>query len=331
MLARRTIILALVAFSACALFAARIAHAQTPADAVSDPIAKLTPAVATVGDRLTLTITIEHREGVALTPPGYGAGFGGIEVVDIAPPSVERRDGGRARTTFTYTLAAFKTGDFTVPAQSIAFTTADGSTGNVTTTPRSVTINSVLDPGDTSLRPLKPQLDIDDAAPSPIAPVLFVAMLAVLTAAGYVLQARAVAIPPPPALEAAPPPAPSDERARAALDAAAPLAEADVRAYYACIAAAVRAYLGARFDFPAYAMTRTEMERGMAAAGIDRWPARLTANLLEQCDAVQFAGFVPAAERRAADLTAAHEIIDLTSPSEAPPSTDSSPVVASDP
>lgn len=314
MLSPRTIILAFVAFVAFALFAARIIHAQTPIDAVSDPITKLTPAVATVGDRLTLTITVEHHEGVALTPPGYGAGFGGIEVVDIAPPSVETREGGRARTTFTYTLAAFKTGDFAVPAQSISFVTPDGAAGSVTTTPRSVTINSVLDPGDTGLRPLKPQLDIDAGAPSPIAPALFVAMLAALTAIGYVLQARAVAIPPPPPLAVATPPARPDERARTALDAAAPLAGTDVREYYARIAGAVRAYLSARFDFPAYAMTRTEMERGMAAAGIDRWSARLTANLLEQCDAVQFAGFVPAPERRAADLTAAHEIIDLTAP-----------------
>ena len=328
MLSPRTIILAFVAFVAFALFASRIVHAQTPADAVSEPTTQLTPAVATVGDRLTLTITVEHRDGVALTPPGYGAGFGGIEVVDIAQPSVETREGGRARTMFTYTLAAFKTGEFTVPAQSISFTTPDGTAGTVSTTPRSVTINSVLDPGDASLRPLKPQLDIDAAAPSPIAPVLFVAMLAALTALGYVLQARAVAIPPPALVSAPSPPAPPDERARIALDAAAPLAAADVRAYYALIAAAVRAYLGARFDFPAYAMTRTEMERGRAAAGIDRWPARLTANLLEQCDAVQFAGFIPALERRAADLTAAHEIIDLTSPAETPSSTQSAPAVA---
>ncbi|MBI5285941.1 MAG: hypothetical protein HY874_12705 [Chloroflexi bacterium] len=328
MLSPRTIILAFVAFVAFALFAARIVHAQTPADAVSEPIVKLTPAVATVGDRLTLTITVEHREGVVLTPPGYGAAFGGIEVVDIAPPSVEQRDGGRARTTFAYTLAAFTTGEFTVPAQSIAFVTPDGAAGTVTTTPRSVTINSVLDPGDTSLRPLKPQLDIDDGAPSPIAPIAFVGMLAALTAIGYVLQARAVAIAPPAPLAVATPPAPPDGRARAALDAAAPLAGTDVRAYYALIAAAVRAYLSERFDFPAYAMTRTEMERGMAAAGIDRWPARLTANLLEQCDAVQFAGFVPAPERRAADLIAAYEIIDLTSPAETSSSTQNAPAVA---
>jgi hypothetical protein len=61
-------------------------------------------------------------------------------------------------------------------------------------------------------------------------------------------------------------------------------------------------------------MTRRELERGMTRAGVDRWPARLMANLLEQCDAVQFGGFAPAPARIDADLTAAYEVIQLTAP-----------------
>ncbi|MFI5179555.1 MAG: hypothetical protein ACHQO8_13375 [Vicinamibacterales bacterium] len=59
-------------------------------------------------------------------------------------------------------------------------------------------------------------------------------------------------------------------------------------------------------------MTRSELERNAAGAHIERWPARLIANLLEQCDAAEFAAFRPALERRAADLTAAYEIVELT-------------------
>jgi hypothetical protein len=70
--------------------------------------------------------------------------------------------------------------------------------------------------------------------------------------------------------------------------------------------------LSQRFGFAAYAMTRREMEREMRHHGIDRWPARLTANLLEQCDAVEFGKFRPAIERRSHDLAAAYEIVQLT-------------------
>ena len=107
--------------------------------------------------------------------------------------------------------------------------------------------------------------------------------------------------------------APHDE-ARAQLDtlAASDAAHADPPAYYATMAAIIRQYLSARFGFAAYAMTRRELERDMAGAGIDRWPARLTANLLEQCDAVEYAAFRPPPERVDADLTAAYEIVGLT-------------------
>jgi hypothetical protein len=100
-----------------------------------------------------------------------------------------------------------------------------------------------------------------------------------------------------------------------------------LRARYAAIAAITRAYLTGRYDFPAFAMTRRELQRGMTRAGVDRWPARLVANLLEQCDAVQFGGFVPAPTRVDADLTAAYEIVQLTAPPP-PPSPTGEPSVA---
>ena len=304
-----------LACAALLAVAPQAGRAQQPPDAVAAPSVTLAPATATVGDRLTLTITVEHSADVSMTGPGFGADFGGLDLVRIAPPVDAAAASGRVRTTLVYTLAAFRTGSFTVPPLALAYTTADGRAGTVATGPAAVTVRSVLAEGDADLRPLKPQLDIDTGAPSPVAPALFVAVFVALTAAGYVLYGRIAATRPPPLATEVPAPAPAaDADARDALDALASsgLAAGDPVEYYARIAATVRAYLSARFDFAAYAMTRSELERGAAHAGIDRWPARLTANLLEQCDAVQFAGFLPAPERREADLTAAYEIIALT-------------------
>ncbi|TAK62947.1 MAG: hypothetical protein EPO22_07045, partial [Dehalococcoidia bacterium] len=103
-----------------------------------------------------------------------------------------------------------------------------------------------------------------DAAPWPIVPALFVAVFAVLTAAGYLLHLRTLAIAPPPPADARPP----DERARAALDAAAPLAGIDARAYYGCIAAALRPYLAERFRLPDHPLPRPEFEARAAAVGV---------------------------------------------------------------
>ena len=153
-------------------------------------------------------------------------------------------------------------------------------------------------------------MQLADAAPPPLVPALFVGVFAALTALGYVLYFRTVAMAPPAAGVARTPP--PEERARAALAAAAPLADIDVRAYYGCIAAAIRSYLSERYAVSPAGMVRNDVEKAMVEAGIVTRAAELAAQLLERCDGVQFAGGVPDPGRRAADLAAAQEIIDLT-------------------
>jgi hypothetical protein len=84
-----------------------------------------------------------------------------------------------------------------------------------------------------------------------------------------------------------------------------------VRAYRA-LALAVRSVLAGRYGFPAGALTTGELQARMERAGVDRWEARLVSGLLEECDAVVYAGYRPAAERRRADLTMAREIVEAT-------------------
>jgi hypothetical protein len=159
---------------------------------------------------------------------------------------------------------------------------------------------------------LKPQLDVAADAPGPLWPATFVALFALLTALGHLLMQRAIGARPALPMPLASPPLTPEERARQSLDALAAGGHDDPRPYYAGIAFTLRRYLSERFGFPAYAMTRRELQRHMSRSGIDRWPARLMANVLEQCDAVQFAGFRPAGARMDADLTAAYEIVQLT-------------------
>lgn len=306
---------ALAAAAAMLLAMAGVAAQAAPPVIVAQ---EMTPPTATVGDRITLTIVVEHADDVAISGPGFGDAYGGLDIVDIPPAETERAGDGQ-RTMLRYEFAAFEVGVYLVPPLTVVWTSG-AENGTLTTAGQRIEIVTVLSPGDEALRPLKPQLEIEDPAPSAIVPVAFWAIFVALTLAGYWLIRRAMVRPATPAA------APArtlvaHERARLALD---ELQQGGValRDRYASIALILRAYLSERFGFPAYAMTRRELERGMTRAGIDRWPARLTANLLEQCDAVQFAGFAPAPERVDADLTAAYEIIDLTMPQEAAPTPD---------
>jgi hypothetical protein len=316
---RRTLFLPpLVAFCAVAAATTGVARAASTPTVVS---AAVTPFTAAIGDRLTLTIVIEHEPGMTFEGPPLDADFGGAEAIARAEPEREAIGGGE-RTTLRYTIVSFQTGAASVAPLEIAWRGADGSGGTVTAPPAPYAIESTVDPGDDTLRPLKPQLEIPQPAPPSAVPAAVVAAMAGLTAFGYWLVRRTVMLRPPSAAPApAAPSTPPEDVARGELAAiaAAGLAERDPAQYYARVAAAVRRYLSDRFAFPAYAMTRREMERGMRRAGIDRWPARLTANLLEQCDAVQFAMFRPAMERREQDLAAAYEIVRLTSPPERGP------------
>ena len=103
--------------------------------------------------------------------------------------------------------------------------------------------------------------------------------------------------------EAAPAPA-------AALDAAEVLLDADAAGAYRAIAGAVRSDLGERYAFPARSLTTGELEPRMEAAGVDGWEARLARELLRECDAVVYAGYRPAPERRRADLAVARELVE---------------------
>jgi hypothetical protein len=305
-------ILALVLSGAALGLQPPSARAQAATRIVS---AAIDPTVATVGDRLTFTIVVEHDASLAADGPGFGGDFGGLEVVSVASPA-DDAVAGRTRTTLAYTLTAFRTGDVLIPPVTVTLRGPDGVDA-LKTDPLRVSIRSVLAPGDTSLRPLKPQFDIGDDAPSPAVPALVVAAFAALTAFGYVLFRRAASLRPPPVAAPVAPAAPPrpDLAAREALDAiaASGLATSNPPEYYARISTVIRRYLSDRFAFPAFAMTRRELDRHMQRADMDRWVGRVTANLLEEADAAQFAGVVPAIERRDADLTAAYEIVAITS------------------
>ena len=107
--------------------------------------------------------------------------------------------------------------------------------------------------------------------------------------------------------ESVPEPVPVD-----ALAAAASLLEGDAAGAYRAISSAVRHILSERYEFPAQSLTTAELETRMSAAGVDGWEERMARELLRECDAVVYAGYRPAVERRVADLRIAREIVGGT-------------------
>jgi hypothetical protein len=283
-----------------------------------------TPERLTVGDhiRVVVRLTADPGTSVTLAPGSLGDPF-----VLTGQPSASAN--GRD-LTLTLDMAVFATGDLQLPSLRLAFKERNGNTGEVVTRPTSIHVASVLpaDATDAQIRDLKPQAEIPEGGafeallPGGVA----LALLAVALIAFLMLRRRAkpreLTIEPAEDVEAA------EDRARGLLDRAGAAfeREGDYVAYYTALANTLREYLTARFGFPAFALTTTEMQEQMVRRGMDRWQARIVGGLLNQCDAVVYARYRPAAERADADLTAAYEIVEMSRPGELLPDDEAVPV-----
>lgn len=279
----------------------------------------LQPARATVGDHLALTITIRHSPAAQLEAPGSLDDFAPLELIEVRPPDTRDVTAGLQETRFVYVLAAFQTGEVRPPPLRVA---VHGAQDEVATLqPPAALIESVVSPGSpATLRDLKGPLVASTGTPSWVWGALLMAGFGSLTLLTMAL-ARIPTLRRPAPLVASVGPAEeqADEAARRELSAIARaglLDRGELTEYYRRIAACLRTYLTQRFAISAVAMTPQELQERLGALDVHQLPVRLAVNVLEQCQAVQFAGYEPARERAETVLSSAAEVVTLTSPSE---------------
>ena len=308
----------LLALAAAARLPASPAWAADPAIGDFEVVA---PAGLTVGDHFRYLIKLEVDAGstVTLAPGGLSPALSQTRRIQSTSRSLGN---GRAELSLTLEVAAFIPGPLDLPPIKLRVRAPGGATADIDTPPSRVIIESVVPAGGVlTPRDLKPQAEIGAGSPTTLIvamAVLVLALLAVIAALVYRLRRTPRPEPETPAAE--PVSGPEDRARRVLADAATLLARGDYPAYYSTLAVTVRSYLTERFEFPAFALTTSELQERMVASGMDRWQARLVAGLLNQCDAVVFAQYRPAPERADADLTAAYEIVEMSRPvaSEAP-------------
>jgi hypothetical protein len=280
----------------------------------------LEPTRATVGDHLTLTIIAHHPPEVPLEVPTSPGEFDPLDLIELRPAESRDVAGGLQETRFVYVVAAFRTGEMQPPRLHVA---ALGEQ-NVATTlqPPIVFIESVLpDAAPPDLRDLKEPLQAtSDGTGTWVVGALLMAGFLGLSVLTMALARVPTLRTPPPFVAPAEPAEPAEQAARRELNAIAAadhLDQGELSEHYRRIAACLRRYLTERYDVPAVAMTPQELEARLEGLEVDRWPVRLAVNLLDQCQAVQFAGYEPARDRAESDLSAAYEVVALTSAPEA--------------
>ena len=281
----------------------------------------LEPSRVTVGDRVTLTIAVEHNADVSVSVPDDHEAFDPLDLIEILPLETRDAGGGRMESVFSFELAAFLIGEIELKPITI---TVDGLEA-LRVQPEHIIVESVVPPGAApgaaaQLRGLKAPLEAGTGPPRWIWAALFMAGFAAVSVFTMGL-ARIPTSRRPPASKLVPR-QPERPPEAVALEEFELIAEArlldrgEFSAYYRRIGESLRGYITRRFDVPASAMTPRELEQHLEATSMSKLAARQAVATLEQCQSVQFAGYVPARERAGADLMAAAEIVRLTSESE---------------
>lgn len=288
--------------------------AQSPVTATS----AVDRDTVTVGDRIRATVIVTLPADATVDTTELEQQFGDLELLVVGLPT-ERTTGDRKEVRVGYEVAAFSVGQTSVPPLTVTARLADGTVAAVATAPLPITVQSVIPPGEnpTTVRDLKPQIafpvggGVSPRTVAYIVAAVAIALAALLLIVRRLRRPRAVIVPLPVA------PLSAEARARAELDRIAGLGlleRGEFKELHALLAACVRRYLTDRYDFPAYAMTTTELRRQMTEYGVGRWQGRLVAGLLTESDAVNFAQYKPAYPRCEANLEMAYQIVDAGEP-----------------
>jgi hypothetical protein len=276
-------------------------------------VTELDTALVSVGDRLALTVRVEHDPAAIMVWPDSLA-LGSVEVlgVELAPPAGE---GGRSITSASFTLAAFELGDLEIPSFDIQVQMPDGSSNTLSTDRYVITVQSVgLDEGG-DIRAIRGPLGL----PLSVIYVLpWILLLALLSVLGYWLWSkhkrseasprRSVAIPRFPHLEA--------YEGLDRLEASDLLERAEIKEYHILASEIIRTYVEGRFGVYALEMTTGEVVERLRSSDLPEDAVEAFGGFASRCDLVKFAKLRPTPVASQGILEAARAFVDQTKPHE---------------
>jgi len=272
---------------------------------VADDTVVAARTVAFVGEQFEISIEVEAAEGAVVEIDPTSPSWGGTEVVRIVS-DVTTNGPGRSLHGIRIIVAAFQLGDLTVAPAVLVTSGVDVHQRTLPAVALKVqptlAANAPLE-----LSPLPPPSEVGGGESPWLRPAIWLGAIAgfIFVSLALYSAARWVGRHLPKRIEP-----PGDVPMLPDLGSAEALLAADPVRAYRTLGTVVRGELARRYGFPAVALTTNELQRRMEAEGVERWEARLVSGLLHECDAVIYAGYRPAPERRLADLTTAREIVE---------------------
>jgi len=310
---RRSLPYMLLLLAACARPAPETAAPAEPRDPVESR-ARVDRAVATTGDLITYTVTVDHDASYEVELPEPGAEIAGFRIVDVGREEPREEDGRVVRELW-YQLRADLVGSYVLPPITVTYRpraevgaeAAEAQT--VQTSEIFVEVQSVL-PADgevTDIRGLKPLRRIE--RPLPWWPLAAGGGAVVLAALAFLYWRRRRR--PPLA-----PPRPAHEIAFEALERLRRTDFADaeaVRRFHFEISEVVRAYVEGRFGLNATDLTTEEIVARLGGVrGLGGDERDLLRGFLGATDRVKFAAHEPSEEEIRATYENALTFVEVT-------------------
>jgi hypothetical protein len=258
--------------------------------------------LVTVGDRITLTVSVDHPSGASVVWP---------DSIDLSPfevlgaQAMPPQDGAAGRTSAAvFLLTAFELGELEIPSFEVAVLAADGGRELLETDRFGIEVVTVGADETGDIREIRGPFSIPVSVVR-VAGWLLVLLL-LLSIALFAYRRWRLA-PHAEVVDAGPPPRPAHEIALEALDrleSSPLLSRGEVKGYHIEVSEILRRYVEGRFTVPALEMTTWEIAEGLERAGVGQEFREGLRRFLDQCDLVKFAKVRP-------DAHASHEVLEL--------------------
>lgn len=273
------------------------------------------PNKATIGDHIRLTVHLTHPDSFSLQLPSAKK-QGEFLVLDqnlkSGPPK-----SGTVEEDLMLTLVTFSTGTVTIPPMTFSLNSVKHQLIPVTTPAIPIQVESVLDKHKDrrDIQDIKGQIGYFDPLP-------WILGLLVAAALGLILwlatrkKTLGSTTPRPSA-----PPRPAEIVAREALTDLKNrglIEQGRVKEFYVELSDIMRRYLQGRYGLSCLDMTTSEIIRELKVFPLAPTDFGSLRSLLQDCDLVKFAKFVPAPEESAGHLSAAFGFVDHTTPQAVP-------------
>lgn len=267
--------------------------------------------LVTVGDRITLTVSVQHAVGTSVVWPD-SVSLGSFEVL-AARALPTQADGDGSRSVAVFSLAAFELGALEIPSFDVTVVASDGSSETLSTDRYGIEVVTVGADETGDIREIRGPLGIPL---STVVVALWGLVILIVGALAYMLFRRfrrsgPVADEPAPG----PPPRPAHEIALEALvriESSHLLDRGQVKEYHIGVSDVLRRYVEARFGVTALELTTWEIIEGLERSGVASDFREGLRRFLDQCDLVKFAKVRPGADASRDVLARGRQLVEAS-------------------